>query len=234
MPETRGKSVRQFFRRRTNTATDTSALHGNESGERIAAFISIPRNASNSTRDILGLGPNRDYDSTKSLVVHENHQRAAVLARKYDLDILFVFCFARHPYDRCVSWYEFHKEIEPYRSVTFAQWVQIGMPHHFHVQNETDYRREGISPLLQYNFVEGCQPDFVGKIETFDHDMRIVVDRLNGLRADQGIDHRFRFTRRRRNTSARLANQECYFTTETKAIVRDLLARDFECFGYEP
>lgn len=86
--------------------TQPGVLHCNYGGERIAAFVSIPKNASKSVLDILELGANRDHDNTTSLVIYENHQRAAVLARKYNLAELFVFCFARNPYSRCISWYQ--------------------------------------------------------------------------------------------------------------------------------
>ena len=123
-------------------------IHGNNTAKRIAAFISIPKNASKTTLDILDLGPNRDLETTTSLVIFENHQRAAILNKKYDLHNLFVFCFVRNPYDRCVSWYAYHKKIEPYKSLNFEAWVKAGMPHHQKRQNQTDYETEGISPLI--------------------------------------------------------------------------------------
>ena len=65
--------------------TDSEVVHRNKERVRDALFISIPRNASQTVQAILGLGPNRHQENTTSLVIHENHQRASVLAQKYDL-----------------------------------------------------------------------------------------------------------------------------------------------------
>ncbi|MBC8488197.1 MAG: hypothetical protein H8D45_19385 [Bacteroidetes bacterium] len=72
------------------------------SRKRIAVFISIPRNASKTVLNILELGANRDIENTDSPVIYENHQRGVVLASKYELENLFVFCFSRNPYDRYI------------------------------------------------------------------------------------------------------------------------------------
>ena len=211
---------------------DGGLLHRNPERVRIAAFISIPRNASQTVQAILGLGPNRDQENTTSLVIHENHQRASVLAKKYDLDALFVFCFVRNPFDRCVSWYEFHKHVKPYCSLSFPAWVQAGMPHHFRTQNETDYVTEGLTPLLQSTFVNGCRPDFVGRFETFSVDMPIVVDQLNDACARRGLEHRFQWIDVHKNRSRRRRDYLSYYTRETQAAVVRLLREDFERFDY--
>ncbi len=131
-----------------------NVIHINNSGVRIGVFISIPKNASKSILNILALGKNRDQENTSSLIIYENHQRASILSQKYDLNNLFVFSFVRNPYDRCISWYEYHKNMELYRSLSFSSWVKQRMPHHWRIQNQTDYVSEGFSPLFQYNFVE--------------------------------------------------------------------------------
>jgi len=105
---------------------------------RVAAFISIPKNASKTVLHMLRLGKNRDRDTTSSPVIYENHQRGAVLADKCRLDRLYTFCFVRDPYERCISWYEYHRNLQPYESLTFADWVHAGMPHHWKRQNQTD------------------------------------------------------------------------------------------------
>lgn len=207
-------------------------IHSNPKALRIAAFISIPKNASKSVLEILELGYNRDVEDTTSLVIYENHQRAAVLKRRYDLSNLFVFCFTRNPYDRCVSWYEYHKNIEPYCSMSFDSWIKKGMPHHVAVQNGTDFVAEGISPLLQFNYVESQRIDFIGKVETFDNDMMIIVDKLNSLCEQKELQHRFKHTPLKTNTSIRCDDYERYYSKETKEIVYAILQKDFNHFGY--
>jgi Sulfotransferase family len=207
-------------------------IHSNPQAIRIAVFISIPRNASKSVLDILALGPNRDVENTTSLVIYENHQRASVLKRRYDLSDLFLFCFIRNPYDRCVSWYEYHRNIEPYCTMSFESWVRKGLPHHVTVQNGTDYIAEGLSPLLQFNYVESQQIDFIGRIETFRNDMMIIVERLNKLCLQKQLQHRFKYIDYKTNTSNRVSNLEYYYSKETKEITYSLLQKDFTHFGY--
>jgi len=207
-------------------------IHSNPQAIRIAAFISIPKNASKSVLEILELGPNRDVENTTSLVIYENHQRASVLKRRFDLSNLFVFCFARNPYDRCVSWYRYHTDIEPYRSISFESWIRNGMPHHLTVQNCTDYVAEKLSPLLQFNYVESERIDFIGRIESFDKDMLIIVEKLNALCAQKGLQHRFKYIKCKTNSSSRVSDYEQYYSKETKEIVYSTLKKDFEHFGY--
>ena len=208
-------------------------IHDNKNAIRIAAFISIPKNASNTIREILELGPNRGRENTTSLVIYENHQRAEVLNQKYDLSKLFVFCFSRNPYDRCVSWYESNKGIEPYKSLEFTDWIKQGMPHHWKLQNQTNFVSTGISPLLQYNFVEQYKVDFLGKMETFSTDLKIVVERLNHICEQKGLSHRFRYTNKKRNKSIRNPEYKNYYNQETREIVYSLLKKDFHHFGYK-
>ncbi len=200
-----------------------SVIHNNKNGVRIGAFISIPKNASKSILNFLELGPNRDQETTTSLIIYENHQRAEVLARKYDLNNLFVFCFSRNPYDRCVSWYQFHKAIEPYNKLTFESWIKEGMPHHWNIQNQTNYQLTGLSPLLQFNFVENYKVDFIGSLENFSEDLNKIIKKLNSICIAKNIKYRFKFVNKKMNTSKRYSDFELYYTEETKEIVYSLL-----------
>ncbi|MBB5440699.1 hypothetical protein HDC92_004402 [Pedobacter sp. AK017] len=200
--------------------------------KRIGAFISIPKNASKTVLDIMALGKNRDIEYTDSLVIYENHQRGSVLAKKYDLEQLFVFCFSRNPYDRCISWYNYHRLLEPYKSMLFHDWIKNGLPHHWIRQNATNYEREGISPLLQYNFIENCRVDFIGRIENFEEDLNVVIETLNAICSEQNLDRRFLYGNKRLNTSEK-QKEEVWYTDETREIVYTLLKKDFEYFGYE-
>jgi hypothetical protein len=199
---------------------------------RIAAFISIPKNASKTVLNVLGLGRNRDIDVTDSLVVYENHQRGSVLSANYDLGELFVFCFSRNPYDRCVSWYEYHRSLPPYKSMSFDAWIKNGLPHHWTRQNLTDYTARGMSPLLQYGFIENCKVDFIGSLENFRHDLNVVTGILNHACSERKLNTRFILNDSKFNTSERVADFNRYYTDETKEIVYALLEKDFNFFGY--
>ena len=200
---------------------------------RIAAFISIPRNASNSVREILNLGANRNCENTCSSVIHENHQRGIVLNSRYDLDKLFTFCFVRNPYTRCVSWYEFHKKIDPYVSLTFKEWVEKGMPHHWQQQNQTDYAKEQLTPLLQCTFTRDCKIDFIGRIENFKNDLKYIVKQLNVICDDKKIDDRFYFQNKKMNYSLKKERIDQYYTDEMRQKVYNILQEDFSHFNYD-
>lgn len=200
----------------------------------IGAFISIPKNGTYTVKKILKLNKDSDraYGST---IISKKHQRGAVLQKKYRLKDLFVFCFVRNPYDRVISWYEYHKErkLEPYASLTFEEWVQEGLPHHWDILKGTDWGKENLSPLLQYNFVNECKVDFVGRTDHFERDMKKVIHSLNTRLIQKGLEPDFEYLNIRHNTSRRSRKTEEYYTPELKEIVRKKLHPDFEHFGFE-
>ncbi|MBC8488196.1 MAG: sulfotransferase family 2 domain-containing protein [Bacteroidetes bacterium] len=132
-----------------------------------------------------------------------------------------------------ISWYEFHKNIEPYKSLKFEKYIKYGMPHHWEKQNETNYIKENISPLLQYNFVDQCKVDFIGKIENFENDLKTIVDKLNRIYVQSNFKKRFKYKNKKINKSKRNSNIDSYYTNETKEIVYTLLKKDFLYFGYK-
>lgn len=202
---------------------------------KIGCFVSVPKCASKSILEMLALGEERDEDSaeaTERYVIYENHQRLSVLEARYDLRDKYVFAFVRNPYSRLSSWYQYHWSIEPYRSAGFEGWIRQGCPTHWAVQNRTNWKQEGLSPLLQHNFLEArhTKMSFVGRMETFEDDMRKVVDDLNAICDQRGIDHRFGFRNVRVNTSK---SEIHTWTPEMKDIVFKLFRKDFDAFGYE-
>lgn len=197
-------------------------------------FISIPKNGTYSVKKVLKLDKNADR-KYGSIIISEKHQKGSVLDDKYDLDHPFVFCFSRDPYDRTISWYEYHKQkkIEPYTSLSFNDWVKAGLPHHWETLKETNWAEEDISPLLQYNFIADCDVDFIGKIEHFQRDMKKIVQKLNEMLINTGREPVFEFVDVKRNKSNRSKDLEHYYTQEAREIVAGKLHRDFEVFGYE-
>ena len=200
---------------------------------RIGAFVSIPRNASNTVRRVLELGENRDRDNTDSPVIHENHQRLPVLAEHHDLSGLLVFCFVRNPYDRVVSWYAYHRHLEPYCSLAFTDWIAHGMPHHWQIQNGSDYRNSGLTPLRQTDFMSGGDVGFIGRVERFSFDCLKLVDQLNRRAGQAGLSLRYRFREQVDNASKREADWRACYDTQSMARVGELLAEDFRVLGYE-
>jgi hypothetical protein len=137
---------------------------------KVAAFISIPKCASNTIREMYQLGFNRDNDSDcckNNYVIYENHQRLCVLEKRYDLENTFVFTFVKNPYERVRSWFYYHN----YNNITLNEWIKKGCKTHWKKQNMTNWVKENKSPLLQYNFIEANKKvDFIGKMENFEED----------------------------------------------------------------
>ena len=199
--------------------------------KRIGMFISIPKNASKSILKILELGQNRDIDNTDSFVINENHQRGEVLNNRYDLSNIFVFSFVRHPVNRCLSWFYYHKNIAPYVGLNFDQWVEKGMPHHWKIQNQTNYVEKQISPLSQINFISNCNVDYIGKIEWFDRDLKNIITILNEKCISEKINHKFKYSNIRINAN-QYNSQQLKINSTTKSIVYEILKKDFQTFGY--
>lgn len=202
---------------------------------KIGCFVSVPKCASKSVLEILALGEERDEDSaepTERFVIYENHQRLSVLEARYDLADKYNFAFVRNPYSRLASWYQYHWSIEPYRSFTFEAWIRQGCPTHWTVQNQTNWKQEGLSPLLQHNFLTSSHTEmsFVGRMESFEQDMNKVVDDLNAICCQRGIGHRFEFRNLRVNTTR---SETRTYNTEMKEIVFNLFRKDFETYGYD-
>jgi hypothetical protein len=149
-------------------------------------YISVPRAASTSVHHVLGLTRKKDRSAIADLGLMDNHARWAVIKQRYgddEYDRRYKFSFVRNPWDRCVSWYYYHRERgwAPYVEITFEKWVQNGMPHHWKDQNGTSYSAER-TPLHQWRFVaddDGTpQVNFIGRIDRLNEDMRHVCEQL--------------------------------------------------------
>lgn len=130
----------------------------NNDNKLLGCFISIPKCASKTVLEMFKLGNNRDRqyeDKTRQCVIYENHQRLKVLEEDYNLEKIYTFTFVRHPYDRIKSWYYYHKGTEQCRGISLNDWIKNGCKTHWKIQNKTDWLKEGLSPLLQYNFING-------------------------------------------------------------------------------
>ena len=183
------------------------------------------------------MGSCRDLDSLDSdnLIIFENHQRLKILEERYNLDDLFVFAFVRNPYDRVKSWFSYHTG-HCYDNLTFEEWVNNGCKTHFNIQNKTNWINEGLSPLLQYNFIVSSKKkvDFVGKIENYENDMKIITEKLNNICKEKGIQHEFIFRNVKCNTNSQNKNKKnLEMSNETKEKIYNLFKKDFEYFGYD-
>ena len=191
-------------------------------------FVSIPKNASQSIFSAFGIRL-KDHSAPDDVGIFDNHCRCSVLRHRYpDFDTRYKFAFVRNPWDRLVSWFEYHKKFVPlYTKYTFDSWVRNGFPHHWGLQNGTRYKRERRSPLDQYEFV--CDDtgkllvDFVGKYETIESDLDRICNTLDVTL--QEFPHK--------NKSSNASRKwKSYYTQETFDIVKQRFAKDIALFGY--
>ena len=203
--------------------------------ELVGCFISIPKCATKTILRMFALGRNRDNhykEESNQHVIYENHQRLKILEKRFDLDKKFVFTFVRNPYDRIKSWYNYHKTTEPYKSQTLNEWIQNGCPTHWKVQNQTNWRKENLSPLLQYNFVDGkTKVDFIGKIENFEEDCKLIIIKLNKLFEVYGLEKRISYKTLQANRSTDQTKEQ--ITDENKELIYTMFRQDFDYFGYK-
>ena len=88
------------------------------------------------------------------------------------------------------------------------------------IQNKTDWKGENLSPLLQYNFIEGKKEiDFIGKTENYEQDCNQLIEQLNiniKFKKMSGIDDFSNY----------------YITNENKKIIYKMFQKDFDYFDY--
>lgn len=201
----------------------------------LGCFISIPKCASNTILSMFELGNNRDdhfNEETQQCIIYENHQRLKVLETKYNLEYLYIFTFVRHPYNRIKSWYSYHKNIEPYKSLNLNEWIQNGCKTHWDIQNQTNWTKEQLSPLLQYNFIDGKKKvNYIGKLENFEEDCENIISQLNEILEVNNYPKKIKYNFIQKNASGKNNSDE--ITNENKKLIYEMFKKDFEYFKYE-
>lgn len=205
-----------------------------EDSKILGAFISIPKCASKSILRIFKLGKNRDNhfdEKSEQYIIYENHQILSVLEKRFNLKDKYIFTFVRHPYQRIVSWFYYHKHIEPYKSLTLNEWISNGCKTHWKKQNKTDWIKDNLSPLLQYNFIKGnSKINYIGKMENFEQDCKYIIDQMNIL-LDQNNFSKITFTNIKVNSTS-CPNKDT-ITEENKNLIYNMFKKDFEYFNYD-
>ena len=196
---------------------------------KVGLFISIPKCATNTIREMFELGPNRDNDNTSHPIIYENHQRLDVLEKKYNLDDVYIFTFVRHPFDRIKSWYYFHKGKFPEYKLPLNEWIKDGCKTHWKIQNETNWKELNLSPLLQFNFINQNRDIHFCKIENFEQDCNILIKKLNNIFKKKQIKKIIKYNYIKLNKST---IQKDDLNDESKEIIFDLFKKDFEYFNY--
>lgn len=184
-------------------------------------FISNPRAASVALNRELDWGQAFNHCPARQI-------RAFLGAERFDA--LFSFGLVRHPLDRLVSWYFYHRHYKGeyfnkhvYQG-TFRDWVLSGCPHHWQA---TPQVADGwlANPLCQWEyFYDGATllVDYVGRYEELETALRSIFARIQRTPKNVG----------RVNASRRDRAYRSYFDAETEKLAREMFARDFDLFGY--
>jgi hypothetical protein len=172
----------------------------------------------------------KDHSDPTSTGIFDNHCRADVLRTRYnDFDTRFKFCFVRNPWERCLSWYNYHSKLKDLKEYecTFEEWVLRGCKHHWGRQNGTRYKAQNISPLEQHQFIYdnsgNLLVDFIGRVETFDADILEICSIVN-VKVDR-IQHR--------NSTHKSSDWKKIYTEKMKNKVSELFQKDIALFNYE-
>ncbi len=212
-------------------------MNSSNNNQIYGAFISIPKCATKTILEMFELGKNRDNHRDEKInrfIIYENHQRLKVLESKYNLKNKYIFTFVRHPYDRIKSWYYYHKNLQPYKSKTLNEWIKDGCKTHWTIQNQTNWTKQKLSPLLQYNFIEGkTNVNYIGKIENFEEDCKKIILELNIIFEKNNCPKRIKYTDLKLNTTENNSNNESNISQENKELIYTMFKKDFEYFNYE-
>jgi len=186
-----------------------------------AVFIHVPKTGGICVENTLRLASLRNNHRIKNNfrdegMVSFGHLRFSKLlkrglvSREFQ-DNAFKFCFCRNPYDRAVSHWSYTMRKHPDRLAPGTTFVEFTRG----LTERGDFR-------CQTWWLKDVEPDFIGRFERFEDDLRKVADILG--RKVGKIPHM--------NGSLHAPYQMCY-CEESKERIEKFYQPDFEYFGYE-
>jgi hypothetical protein len=176
-------------------------------------FTHIPKCGGNSVKKILGDSkwPHFTTCKIKGIVGDEEFSNA------------FNFTVVRNPWDRLVSWYFYNKEHEPYKSISFKDWIIKGCPHHLH--NDDHLKQFPDNPVSQIDWITNkkgdIMVDYIIKLETINDDFKVVSDKI-GLNLSEFPNL----------NKSEHKNYKEYYDKETITLVSEMFKKEIEILNY--
>ena len=185
-------------------------------------FIHIPRCAGTSI-DFFFKKMQRSFETIDCF-----HDTIHMIKKKYPdrFKNYFKFAFVRNTWDRILSWYLYHRDLEkisPYIDMSFKRWVKSGMPIHSTLFWKK-WRKEGGGDSLDQMEYLSEEVDFIGRFKNLKRDFRKITDRI-GITCLKLPHLRKAKNRHYRN----------YYDDETKNLVRNRFLKEIKyfCFDFE-
>jgi chondroitin 4-sulfotransferase 11 len=200
---------------------------------RNSVFIWIPKTAGTSVYEMLGSPPLlksahliRTRFANKDLVSfgHVDYAqlvREGYVSEEFDSSA-YKFAFSRNPYDRAVSLYFYLQQVgrlsAEVRFLGFVRQLSEQPCKAIGLYNSIDF--SVCNP--QSTWLDGVNPDFVGRVESLQGDIAVVLDAL-GIQNAESVPQL--------NTTSHRQYQD-YYCPESRDIVEHLYDVDFVGFGY--
>ena len=159
------------------------------------------------TLDKFNLGPSKGSGSRQHCL--PKHYSDS-LKKEY-----FTFTFVRNPYERCLSEFLYLKKVHADKvlNITFLDYMKSEKKIHPSLKLK-------FHDIPMHFYTEGC--NFIGRLENLQEDFNIVCDKI-GI-PQQELPHKNKTSHK---------HYSKYYDEETKQIVAEKYAKDFEYFGYE-
>lgn len=181
-------------------------------------FVHIPRTGGTSVRSSL-----QNISKKYELDFRTNHQ---YLEDFNPGEEDFIFSFVRNPYERLISWYNFHHHHKEVRGISFSDWVKGGFPTHW---EKRDFLPSDALSQHKYFIRNDKNPlNFLGKHENLKKDFYKLLRILN-----LEIPGRFPHHRPSKKNKEGKNNIYDYYDKESIEIVNEKFSKDFELFGYK-
>ncbi|NNC23539.1 sulfotransferase family 2 domain-containing protein [Salinisphaera sp. USBA-960] len=200
-----------------------------------AVFVHIPKTAGTTTHSLLS---EAEHASAKSRLpdagtkTPNKHATALDWQRALGEEAwqsLFSFCFVRNPWDLMVSsylWWCQHATKFKSRRRAALQIRKKSFDHFIHSDYGRFYLNEIHGPSLSAWYSDGARDlvDYIGRFETYESDMRHILDRL-------GVEHG-KLPIKQENSTARSAYRD-YYSQSGRDIVANRFADIIKRFDYK-